>query len=720
MNRVVFSLFLQILTGCVSSVSEFGLTEENTTCHELVEVCFNVSQINSLKSAIAPVEDAIYDMNLYAYSGGKLAAAEYYCRDINPSLKLLCGMSYNLYAIANVGQYEPPIDESQFRAECQFGISRVHDIRELLPMAWMHEDLIVRNPYERINIGFERLVGKVVFSVDKSALKGLEINYIRMRQSPRAVWPFKYENGSRAVDKSEVFDCDYATSVDLDIINSGGQVYFYVLENCQGCLLEGNTDPWAKVPENIPGKESVCTYLEVGAMFKTGFFYQGSVTYRLYLGQDSVSDFDIKRNTLMNASLYLTDDAFDKISWRIDSNVSINEGYVGGWLSNGRHAVDNLYVGERFVYTVVLADEMIEYLDGNYKNARLCVLDSSGMESGFIEFSGLNEVESETDVNRYEVHGLCLQNGSGVIGLVNTNGELLVELDSFKIQKPLLRATETIPDEDDDKIEADVQQLMVPINSEGPYFYLYLVDKEGYNLNTSSGCGFETSLFDFAVETGVTDEFLNKTLDFKVLTAEGYDDGRVATFYARCVNDGSDKKVNESLIKYVTKIGDCDFNIRETNYDLKGSYAFSLDYLPITLSLVDNGWAGYADCQLSVVVDNPSLLPMNVSCWQLNRAGSSYNGVTRNEILELYGQEFARECYNYVCEDFSPGGMPFYCSGTTFYVDAEGVYPMPELSTSVIYHALLYDYWGQTALLHQIDAVFDGGEPIYKLKASGR
>ena len=715
-NRVVFSLLLQILTGCVSSVSEFGLTEENTTCHELVEVCFNVSQINSLKSAIAPVEDAIYDMNLYAYSGGKLAAAEYYCRDINPSLKLLCGTSYNLYAIANVGQYEPPIDESQFRAECQFGISRVHDIRELLPMAWMHEDLIVRNPYERINIGFERLVGKVVFSVDKSALKGLEINYIRMRQSPRTVWPFKYENGSRAVDKSEVFDCDYATSVDLDIINSGGQVYFYVLENCQGCLLEGNTDPWAKVPENIQKEAELCTYLEIGATFKKGFFYSGNVKYRLYLGQDSVADFNIMRNTVLNASLYLTDDGLGQISWRVESDVKVNDGYAGGWISNGRHSVDDLYVGERFIYSVLLADEMIDHLDGNCSNAHLCSLDDSGDEFRFIEFGELKKSVSVEDSHVFEAQCLCHQPGSGVIALVDDNGELLTLLEPFNIQKPLLRATETIPDEDDDKIEADVQQLMVPINSEGPYFYLYLVDKEGYNLNTSSGCGFETSLFDFAVETGVTDEFLNKTLDFKVLTAEGYDDGRVATFYARCVNDGSDKKVNESLIKYVTKIGECDFNIRETNYDLKGSYAFSLDYLPIILSLVDNGWAGYADCQLSVVVDNPSLLPMNVSCWQLNRAGSSYNGVTRNEILELYGQEFASECYNYVCEDFSPGGMPFYCSGTTFYADAEGAYPMPELSTSVIYHALLYDYWGQTALLHQIDAVFDGGEPIYKLK----
>lgn len=717
MNRVVFSLLLQILTGCVSSVSEFGLTEENTTCHELVEVCFNVSQINSLKSAIAPVEDAVYDMNLYAYSGGKLAAAEYYCRDMNPSLKLLCGTSYNLYAIANVGQYEPPIDESQFRAECQFGISRVHDIRELLPMAWMHEDLIVRNPYERINIGFERLVGKVVFSVDKSALKGLEINYIRMRQSPRTVWPFKYENGSRAVDKSEVFDCDYATSVDLDIINSGGQVYFYVLENCQGCLLEGNTDPWAKVPENIQKEAELCTYLEIGATFKNGFFYSGNVKYRLYLGQDSVADFNIMRNTVLNASLYLTDDALGQISWRVESDVKVNDGYAGGWISNGRHSVDDLYVGERFIYSVLLADEMIDHLDGNCSNAHLCSLDDSGDEFRFIEFGELKKSVAIEDSHVFEARCLCHQPGSGVIALVDDNGELLTLLEPFNIQKPLLLATESIPMSDDEKIQADVHQIVLPINAEKTSFYLYLVDKEGYNLNTSKGCGFELSLFDLGVDTGVSDKYLDKALDFKVIMAEDFADGRAATFYASCVNDGKDKNVNESLIKYVTQVGECEFNVLETNYDIKRWLEFSLDYLPITLTLVDNGWAGYSDCQLSMIVDNPSLLPMNVSCWQLNQAGGNYNAIDRNEIVDLYGTEFSRKPYDYVCKELSPGNKTFYCSGTTFPVNSSGAFPMPELSTSVIFHALLYDYLGQFALMHQIDAVFQGGAPIYRLSA---
>ena len=678
MKLAVFNLVCAAMTGCIPAMGELSDPCGGAACQSIVEVQFDVGSRSPLKSAISPEEDAVSNLNIYVYSGGNLVAAEYYEEDFNPSMKLLFGETYNMYALANVGLFEAPIDEGVFREYCQCRISRIHDMRELIPMAWIAEDFTVGSPSQRVRVDLERLVAKLVFSVDKSALKGLEINYARLCQSPRVVWPFRYPEGSRVETYDDVFDCDYASRNDLEALNAGEQVSFYMLENCQGRILDGNTDPWAKVPENIPGKESLCTYLEVGGMFKTGFFYQGSVTYRLYLGQDSVSDFDIRRNTLMNASLYLTDDAFDKISWRIDSSVSISDGYVGGWISNGRHAVDDLYVGERFVYTVVLADEMINHLDGNYKDAHLCVLDSSGNKSEFIEFSGLNEVESEAGANMYEVQGLCLQPGSGVIVLVDGNGELLVELESCNIQKPLLRATETIPIEDDDKIAADVAQLVLPINSEGITFYLYFVDKEGYNLNASRGCGFEISLFDLDVNTGVLDEYLSSTLDFQVVSGEGFDDGRAATFHARCVNDGKDKKVNESLIKYVTKVGECEFDICETNYDLKSLHAFSLDYLPITLSLVDNGWAGYDDCQLSIVVDNPSLLPINVTCWQLNQAGGSYNAVTRNEIVDLYGQEFTRRRYNYVCKDFSPGEMPFYCSGTSFVAGENGAYPMPE------------------------------------------
>ena len=717
MNRVAFSLLILFLTSCIFTMSEFNDVEENMTCQEYVEVCFDVCKIQSLKSAISPAENAIYDMNLYAYSGGKLIAAEYYSKDITPSLKLLYGQTYNLYAVANIGQWEAPTYEEIFRSECVFGISRVHDMRELIPMAWASEGFLVSELCQSVSIKFDRLVSKLFFSVDKSALKGLEINYIRLCQSPRYVWPFKFPNGSYVSDRSEVFNCDYATSADLEIVNSGGQVHFYILENCQGRLLDGNLDPWAKVPDNIQGEAELCTYLEVGAAFRNGFFYSGNVTYRLYLGQDSVSDFNIKRNTVLNASLYLTDDALGQVSWRVESDVEVNEGYAGGWLSRSMHSIDDLYVGEKFIYTIVLEEDMMTHLDGDLSNARLSVLDANGNELNLFRFGEFESVENIGSSCRCDVEVLCFQPGSGSLCLFDNKGRLLTEFERCIVQKPFLRSTESLPEGERQEIISDVPQIEFDINDKYYNFSLYLVDKEGYNLNNRSGVGFDTSLFDLALEVEGADEQVSSTLDFAILGGDNFGDDCLAVFYGRCLNGGESRELNLKLMEYATKAKPLSLRLVEKNYGIVTVHQSFLGCMPVTLTLVDNGWAGYADCQLSMEVSNPSNLPINVKCWQLNSATSSYNGAARNDIVDLYGVEFNRRTYDYVCGQYSVSQNPYYCSGAEFNAERSGVYPMPELSTDLIYYALLYDYKGQGTLLHQIDATFENGTPIAELKA---
>lgn len=717
MNRVAFSLLILFLPSCVSSVSEFDDVEENMTCQEYVEVCFDVCQIQSLKSAISPAENAIYDMNLYAYSGGKLVAVEYYSKDVTPSLKLLYGQTYNLYAVANVGQWEAPIEEEIFRSECVFGISRVHDMRELIPMSWASEGFLVSALYQSVSIKFDRLVSKLFFSVDKSALKGLEINYIRLCQSPRYVWPFKFPNGSHVSDRSEVFNCDYATSADLEIVNSGGQAHFYILENCQGSLLEGNSDPWAKVPENIQGKADLCTYLEVGAAFRKGSFYSGNVTYRLYLGQDSVSDFNIKRNTVLNASLYLTDDALGQVSWRVESDVEVNEGYAGGWLSRGMHSIDDLYVGEKFVYSIVLEEDMMTHLDGDLSNARLSVLDANGNELNLFRFGAFESVENIGSRCRCDVEVLCFQPGSGLLCLVDSKGRFLTEFERCIVQKPFLRSTESLPEGERQEIISDVPQIEFDINDKYYSFSLYLVDKEGYNLNNRNGVGFDTSIFDLALEVEGADEQVSSTLDFVILGGDNFGEDCLAVFYGRCLNGGESRELNLKLMEYATKAKPLSLRFVEKNYGISTVHQSYLGCMPVILTLVDNGWAGYADCQLSMEVSNPSNLPINVKCWQLNSSTSSYSGASRKEIVDLYGVEFSRKTYDYVCGQYSVSQTPYYCGGAEFTAERSGAYPMPELSTDLIYYALLYDYMGQGALLHQIDATFENGTPIADLNA---
>ena len=101
---------------------------------------------------------------------------------------------------------------------------------------------------------------------------------------------------------------------------------------------------------------------------------------------------------------------------------------------------------------------------------------------------------------------------------------------------------------------------------------------------------------------------------------------------------------------------------------------------------------------------------------QLNKVKNSYNAISRNEILDQYGTVFTRKTYEYVCGDYSDGQMSLFCSDALFSISGSGVCHFPEISTSVISNAALYDYTTQDRLYHHIDAVFENGEPIYRIK----
>lgn len=711
-SRAVLGLLSMLLfVNCVSYIPELKGEMVNDDGYEVVTVRFDLKGRSMTKSSIAPSEDSVNDLNLYAFCDGKLISQEYFEPGSRFELKLLYGHRYNLYALANMGQIDAPLDEVEFTRSCRYEITEHCDIGQVLPMSWNCEGFFVDSCADRVTIDLERLVAKVVFSIDKSALKGLEINAVRLCQSAAVVWPFKSVDGSFVTSTEEVLDGDYASAEDLDILNDGGQVSFYVLENCHGDLLAGNDDPWAKVPDNIADRSSLCTYLEVDCTFCEGYFYSGDVTYRMYLGTDGLSNFDIRRNAILNVLLFLTDDALNEVSWRVEPEVSVNAGYVNGWQSEGLHSVADLYVGERFVYSIALKDEVITHVNGDIGKLRLCVLDERGEICGNqpFDYAEFGYVKYDDGLSYYDVDVLCRHPGEGTLGLIDDNDEVVALLNDVYVQKPRLRASDYSLYNFGDVVQADVGLLVLPINAEARRFYVYLIDNDGYNLNVSDGCGFELSLFDLScISTGV-DSQAECSLEFWYVGGENSNDGPLATVNARSINDGSSSELNHALIRWIRNPDAAELILKENNLGITGALEFCVENLPIELTLVDNGWAGYADCQLSMLVDNQSNLPVDVQAWQINTGNDDYNAIYRNEIVGLYGVEFTRSLYDYVCGSYSSGAGPIYCSKTAFAAAGSGVYPLWGLSTTNIRNALLYDYMGQDALSHHVDVQFDGG-----------
>lgn len=312
----LFFVGLLMLYACTTD----GTLLSEPTGLEMVELSADVSVVDNVpaRSGISG-SDLIGDVCLIGYSGGKLAFYMYSEKMSQLSVSVIKGQVYNLYALANVGRIDPPADESGFINDYAYKVDSVADMDSRIPFSWRMAGLYVGDAMT-LKVEMSRMVARVWFSIDSSALSGLEVTDVRLCQMPLVMKPFA-DDGSKAEHVSDVGSGDWATEADIDRINAGGSACFYTLENCQGKLLPENSDPWEKVPYRIPGVSELCTYLELDCVFEDGAEYGGKVTYRLYLGDDNVTDFNVRRNSELYVSLTVTEEGFGHVSWKVEADV---------------------------------------------------------------------------------------------------------------------------------------------------------------------------------------------------------------------------------------------------------------------------------------------------------------------------------------------------------------------------------------------------------------
>lgn len=285
------------------------------TDEERVAVCCDISVVT--RSSVQASEDAVGAWTIMAYCDGVLdrwTSGE----GITEAATLLLkeGREYDFYALANVGEFTPPEREDGLREWTYCGAPVCGG---MLPMRWSDCAVMV-GPSMSVRVELGRFAAKVKFGLS-DGVGGLRVSSVRLRQAPFRATPFA-SGGNRALP-SDVADGDYASQDDLDVLNSGGTVQFYVLENVQGTLLPGNEDPWGKVPDALadPALSASCTYLEVCCDATLESDYTGTVKYRMYLGRDNTANFDIAGNSELNVNMYTTGEGLGRLSWRVESEL---------------------------------------------------------------------------------------------------------------------------------------------------------------------------------------------------------------------------------------------------------------------------------------------------------------------------------------------------------------------------------------------------------------
>lgn len=315
-------VFALMMVGCREN-SESNIVTGNVTFRSVVkDEIATRSSIDVDDSAITTIVLSLYD-NL-----GRLAESHSVANGADISLDLPVGISYTLYALANVTGFTPPALESEMEEVCIDwpGVAGMTSVG--FPMSHKGTFTVAQgnNTY---TVDFTRLVARYDLIVDRSNMEGsFEVTGVKLRNSAAHAFPFS------AKAATQTLNGDIATISDIQRVNSGSSVSFYMFENLQGILLPNNKDPWSKIPDNIPLAKDLCTFIEIEGEYMGGGVSTGlnseKMTFRIYLGADNTSSFDIMRNTIQTLTLFPSDNSISAQSWKVDPGI-VEDNRSIGW-----------------------------------------------------------------------------------------------------------------------------------------------------------------------------------------------------------------------------------------------------------------------------------------------------------------------------------------------------------------------------------------------------
>ncbi len=277
-----------------------------------VTVDFSVKGPDTLTKALLN-EWGIVDVNIYFIDKRGNVITHVFSPSPQPvECEIYTGLEYTVYSIANTGRN---IDVDSYEELMNLVLHNSYFTTSCVPFASVAGPYLIKKG-QNLSLIFTRLVSKVTVTADFSQLNddvSIDIKEVRLRNIPVSTQPFAI---NRITRDSQVADGDPYTNPSESNLRNG--ISFYILENMQGNLLEGNLSQQGKVlPQDSPFAE-FCSYLEVQASYVSSD-KQGDVTYKYYLGKDNVANFDIERNTLFNLKLFFKGNGgIDENTWRVD------------------------------------------------------------------------------------------------------------------------------------------------------------------------------------------------------------------------------------------------------------------------------------------------------------------------------------------------------------------------------------------------------------------
>ncbi|MBO4635415.1 MAG: DUF4906 domain-containing protein [Bacteroidales bacterium] len=318
-------LSLALLGACKQ---ETDLPEKQVREEAMVQCCFDLSAgdewIPSTKSTLtsANIETRVGEVVLAVYRDGRRFSSVWFKAPFRPvPIPLYQGQRFHVYALANMGDMRDvlPVEESKM-ADFTYRISAYHDgsassvDKRGIPMAgfldyWARDGISTQ-------IRLYRLLARVNVNLE-CQWPGGRITHAAVKNMNRTLKPF----GDSAIASADDL---YDGAPEAETVGGDGrsvQLVLYVPENLQGVIpgIESALEKSQDYNQDVQEKKDRLTYLEVSV---TGSgLYEGSMTYRNYLGNNATDSFDIERDKgyVWNISYY--EDNLYRDEWKYENSL---------------------------------------------------------------------------------------------------------------------------------------------------------------------------------------------------------------------------------------------------------------------------------------------------------------------------------------------------------------------------------------------------------------
>ncbi len=334
------TLFLIAAVCLVSCMKETPVEELHTQTAggELISVKVGFSGMQAVtKSGYSASETALRNLTLMVFaSDGSLSACTYTDDLTEDAVLSIPTGTYTFAAAANLGDLRSEVGSLSDWQSLTANITTAM-LNDAFPMSGSVSKTVSASS-TTVNIPLERLVAKYTLELDRSdilegvlTLKGVTLRNVAKVVRPASCWGV---TSSSQIASSG----DSATAADVTSLNGDGSAVFYVPENRQG-IETSITSSGDKIPSHpfTSVFSGLCTYLEVYCTYYDGESEIYDITYRMYLGGNATTDFNVTRNTAYTITLCPCSDNIRDATWKCENEllatVSLYSGVTSSALS---------------------------------------------------------------------------------------------------------------------------------------------------------------------------------------------------------------------------------------------------------------------------------------------------------------------------------------------------------------------------------------------------